>query len=108
MTQMNTDLIPALRQSINIELLDNLSFESLHDKLSDHINHLIQNDFQKLALILYRIDVNEEKLKRLLEENTNKDASTIITDLIIERQLQKIKSRQEFRRDNNISEEEKW
>ena len=108
MAQMNTDLIPALRQSINIELPDNLSFESLHDKLSDHINHLIQNDFQKLALILYRIDVNEEKLKRLLEENTNKDASTIITDLIIERQLQKIKSRQEFRRDNNISEEEKW
>ena len=108
MTQMNTDLIPALRQSMEIDLPDHISFESLNEKLCDHINHLIQHDFQKLALILYRVDVNEEKLKYLLEENSNKDASTIITELIIERQLQKIKSRQEFRRDNNISEEEKW
>ena len=59
--------------------------------------------------ILYRIDVNERKLKYLLQENVGEDAAFIIADLIIERQIEKIKSRQQFsRRDDNISEEEKW
>jgi hypothetical protein len=77
--------------------------------LAGRINELIQNDFQKLISILYRLDVSEEKLKHLLKENTQHDAGLIITDLIIERQIQKIKSRQRFgRRDNDIDENEKW
>jgi hypothetical protein len=108
MTQMNTDLIPAIRQSMEIELPENISFDLLKEKLSDHINHLIQHDFQKLVAVLYRIDVSEAKLKYLLKENTDQDASPIIADLIIERQLQKIKSRQEHRRDSNFSNEESW
>jgi len=77
--------------------------------LAESINELIQNDFQKLISILYRLDINEEKLKHLLKENTQSDAGLIITDLIIERQIQKIKSRQQFsRRDNEIDENERW
>ena len=77
--------------------------------LSERINELIQNDFQKLISILYRLDINEEKLKHLLKENTKSDAGLIITELIIERQLQKIKARQQFRgRDNDIDENERW
>ena len=58
---------------------------------------------------LYRIDVNEKKLEELLKENTKHNAANIIASLVIDRQLQKIKSRQEHRRDiNNIDEEEKW
>jgi len=84
-------------------------FTADQKKLADKINELIQNDFQKLIAILYRLDVNEEKLKHLLRDNTGSDAGTIIADLIIERQIQKIKSRQQFRRrDNDIDENEKW
>jgi hypothetical protein len=44
-----------------------------------------------------------------LQQHPAQDAATIIADLIIERQLQKIKSRRQFsRRDDNISEEDKW
>ena len=67
MTQMNTDLIPALKKSMDIDLPDNLSYERLKEKLSQHINYLIVNDFQKLVSILYRIDVSEAKLKYLLK-----------------------------------------
>jgi hypothetical protein len=77
--------------------------------LIDHINKLLQHDFQKLISLLYRIDISENKLRSLLNENTGRDAADIITDLIIERQVQKIKSRQQFsQRDNNINEEDKW
>ncbi|MEO6613573.1 MAG: hypothetical protein ABIT05_12350 [Chitinophagaceae bacterium] len=77
--------------------------------LAEKINALIQNDFQRLVSVLYRVDVSEAKLKGLLQDNPGTDAGLIITDLVIERQLQKIKSRQQFRqRDDNIDENEKW
>lgn len=109
MAQMNTELIPVLNESMEIDLPASISYEQLKEKLRHHVNHLIQSDFQKLVAILYRIDVNEEKLKYLLQENTGKDASLIITELIIERQLQKIKSRQQYnRRDENTEDAESW
>ena len=72
------------------------------------LNKLLLTDFEKLISILYRADVNENKLKQVLKENPNTDAGVIIADLIFERQAQKIKSRQEFRRDSTISDEESW
>jgi len=70
---------------------------------------LIQSDFQQLILVLYRVDVNEDKLKYLLKENSEENAAIIIADLLIERQSQKIISRQQFnKRGNEIDENEKW
>jgi len=77
-------------------------------ELVDKINELINSDFQKLVSILYRLDISEPRLKLLLKENPNVDAGLIIADLMIERQLQKAKSRQEYKRDENISDDEKW
>ena len=78
-------------------------------QLSIAINEMILSDFDKLVMLLYRLDINETKLRKILNENPSNDAGNMIADLIIERQLQKIKSRQQFnQRDNNISDEEKW
>ena len=77
-------------------------------KLADAINELLNNDFQKLISILYRMDINEAKLRLLLKDNPGSDAAMIIANLMIERQAQKIKSRQEHRRDSSISDEESW
>ena len=85
--------------------------QSAFDKQSlvDRVNDLLQHDFPKLVFLLYRIDIDENKLRGLLHQHAGADAATIITDLIIERQLQKIKSREQFRRkDDTIDDEEKW
>jgi hypothetical protein len=60
-------------------------------------------------MVLYRVDVNERKLRTLLKENQNEHAGNIIAELIIERQLQKIKTRKEYSKtqEDNTS-EEKW
>lgn len=105
---MDTNLILALNESLQIDLPSTISFDVLKERLNQHINYLIQSDFQKLVAALYRVDVNEKKLKRLLKEHPDNDAGKIIAELIIERQLQKIKSRQEHRRDSTISDEESW
>jgi hypothetical protein len=85
-----------------------LNADELRRQLVLHINHLLLNDFSRLVQILYRVDVSEKKLKELLQANPQTDAAIIIADLLIERQQQKIKTKESFRRNDNISEEEKW
>jgi len=101
---------PLVEVSKELGIIVNEQDHSFGKKLlAEKINDLIINDFQKLVLILYRMDVSEIKLKQLLTENTGTNAAIIIADLMIERQAEKIRSRQQFRKkDENISDEEKW
>ena len=105
----NTELIRLLNKELAIEIVKKGSYNEIHARLAEYINNLVKNDFDKLITYLYRIDVNEQKLKTLLQQNPQEDAGNIIATLIIERQQQKIKSREQFsQRDNNVEEEEKW
>ncbi len=108
MESENTNLIIALQHTMNLDLKESISLEELKAKLIEAINELIQFNFSQLATILYRIDISEEKLKSLLKENQQVDAAKIIASLVIERQLQKIKSRQAYRNTGFIPKEESW
>jgi len=89
--------------------LDQKGYKNWLTQLEEKINSLLVGDFDRLISILYRMDVNELKLKQLLKENQAEDAAKIIAMLMIERQAEKIKSRQQFsQRDNDIDENEKW
>ena len=105
----NAELIKLLNNELSIGIAEKISFSELHSQLSTYINTLIKEDFDKLITYLYRIDVNEQKLKSLLQQNPNEDSGNIIATLIIERQQQKIKTRQQFsQQDNDYDIEEKW
>lgn len=105
----NEELVKEINKKLAIVLPDEITLDELQIQLSAHINQLIQTDFQKLIYLLYRIDVSEPKLKQLLQQHPEEDAGKIIAALIIDRQLEKIKTRQQFsRRDDNFTEEEKW
>lgn len=105
----NTPLVQQVNKELAIELPEKISLEELHNQLAIHINHLIQHQFEQLISLLYRIDVSETNIQSLLQNQPDENAGNIIAALIIERQLQKIKTRQQFsQRDNNFDEEEKW
>lgn len=77
--------------------------------LSGRINDLLVNDFNKLVSLLYRMDISEMKLRRLLEEHPGENAADLIAMLVVERQTEKLKTRETFRqKDDEISDEEKW
>ena len=109
MNDPNLDIIPLLNKELSLELSDKLSINELEQQLTDHINHLINTDFEKLVYYLYRIDVNETKMKQLLQQQGGENAAQLIARLIIDRQLQKNKSRAENRSDT-IDDEgaERW
>jgi hypothetical protein len=71
------------------------------EKLIDYLNEFINHDFSKVVQLLYRIDVSEAKLKKVLHKNPNEDAAGLIADLIIERITIAKKARASFSKDNN-------
>jgi hypothetical protein len=82
--------------------------QETRDHLILYINHLLIHDFNKLVQLLYRVDVSEKKLKELLQQNPNTGAAVIIADLVLQRQEEKVKSKQEFKSNEDIPDEEKW
>ena len=106
---METGIIKYLNEKFELNIPVETTQEQMEIFLAGRINQLIENDFTQLLQILYRIDVSEQKLRSLLKQNTGTDAGRIIAVLIIERQLEKLRSRQQFRKDeSNIDDEEKW
>ena len=95
----NSKAVTAVVNHLQIE-------EHLNDKtnadqfemLVEFIDDLIQNDFNRLLSILYRIDISEEKLKLRLAENKESKTSSaeIIAKLFIEREEEKIISRAKY------------
>jgi hypothetical protein len=105
---MDKELVLIINKELAIELPDQLSLDELKKDLAIFINQLIQRDFHSLVALLYRIDISEAKLKKLLDQ-MDENAGDIIAVLIIERELEKLQSRREHNHQgNSISEEEKW
>jgi hypothetical protein len=100
------------------EILDELMSEnSLADVQSDNrlkqltaaINDLINHDFGKLVQLLYRVDVSEILLKKMLQDHPTVDAAGLIAALLVERQVQKLQAKQKWKGgETDIPEEEKW
>ena len=82
--------------------------KNLRLQLAQYINDLLLNDFDQLVLLLYRVDVSEVQLKKVLVENKTVDAGELIADLLIKRQEEKIALRRSFPPAKDISEDERW
>lgn len=70
--------------------------EDFQQILTKLIRHLLDNDFERLLNGLYRIDVSEEKVKVAMA--TTDDVAENIALLIIEREMQKVATREKYRR----------
>jgi hypothetical protein len=91
-----------------INLIDENPTTKIREELIHLINELINKDFYALIQLLYRIDVNEKKIRLYLNENSVNDSAPVLADLIIERQIEKIESRKKFTQKNKIEDDEKW
>jgi hypothetical protein len=105
---MEKEMQQELQGMLGLEPTQSYTLQELKELLAKHVNQLLQTNFEQLVNLLYRIDVSEKNLKALLAQNPKQDAGDIIAVLIIERQLQKIKSRQQFKTDADFEGEEKW
>ena len=73
------------------------SLDEFKKYLSQKLKFLLDDKFDLLVNILYRIDISEKKLSQLFSGKNRDSIPSNLADLIIERQLQKIKLRKLYK-----------
>ncbi|WP_276479743.1 hypothetical protein [Paraflavitalea pollutisoli] len=76
--------------------------------VATRVSRLIETDFPALVNLLYQMDVSESKLKALLAGKPGTDTGILIARLMVERQLEKIRTRNAYRSSKDIPDDEKW
>lgn len=72
-------------------------FSAIKAWLIKEIEYLLHSNMERLMWILYRIDIDERKLKLLLENDNETPPAEIIANAIIKRQIEKYHSRKASR-----------
>jgi molybdopterin-guanine dinucleotide biosynthesis protein A len=65
-------------------------YQSIIDKVAPVIEKLIRQGNGRVEQLLYKIDVSEKKVKETFNSTLETDPTVIFTQLIIERELQKV------------------
>ncbi len=84
--------------STDFEIEDMVTEDMLRARLIEAFAYLLDNNISKMMNILYRTDVDEEKLKKLLISNSDLPSAEVIAEAYISRQKQKIETRKKYSR----------
>jgi len=77
---------------------EHLDLNTLHEKLSLLVAYLMEHDMHRLLNAMYRLDVSETRFHEAMQSESKQEAAIRIADLIIEREMQKVKTRLHYRK----------
>jgi len=80
-----------------IQRNDALVLDEIRRILIDRIKDLMENNFEKLQNIMYRIDVNQQKVHELFLTSSSSEYPSLLAGLIIDRQIAKVKTRRYYK-----------
>ncbi len=83
-------------------------FDLLRERVVYVIGYLIDNDFEHLLNLLYIMDVDELKIRAVLNDPSILEPKYAIADIVIEREVQKVKTRIEYKQNKNEDDLESW
>jgi len=75
-----------------------IDLNTLHKKLSMLVAYFLENDMHRLLNAMYRLDVSEIKFHEAMQSDSKEDAAFRIANLIIEREMQKVKTRLHYKK----------
>lgn len=73
------------------------SIDQIIEAITPLVAQMLDKDMESLLNALYRIDVSEDKFKRLLSTETPDKIASSLSKLIVERELQKAITRLKYR-----------
>lgn len=108
MNSLNNEDIKSLQKFVSKDfvkdddssLIPNNDFEKLEEfkkYLIEKLKDMLDNNFNLLVNTLYRIDISEQKLSELFSGKNRENIPEKLAEMIIERQLQKIQFRKQYR-----------
>jgi len=87
--------------SKDFDIEESLSEDQLREVLIEAFAYLVDNGFPKLIQILYKADVDQYKLKELLETVEGKSSAEVIADAYIARQMAKLETWKKYNSKKN-------
>lgn len=73
------------------------AYEQLFEQLHNYVSTMLNENNKKLLSLLYQIDVSEQKILSESKNQADKDLSEIVTELILDRELKKVITRNYFK-----------
>lgn len=96
-----TDAIKMLNEQFDFaddsQLPMDLSYDRLVEKIASIVDQLVSKDPERFIWTLYRMDVSEPKVKAALGDHAIDDSCKVVAELIIERQIQRVKTREFYK-----------
>lgn len=71
-------------------------WEQLRKLVAERVLYMMENDVEHFKYVLYRLDINEQKVKQVLAESPYGEAANGIADLILKREMEKAQTRQQY------------
>lgn len=68
-----------------------------HQKLTILVLYLLEHDMHRLLNAMYRLDVSEQKFHGAMQGESKEEAASQISNLILEREMQKVKTRLHYK-----------
>ena len=93
----NMELYSALGKSFELRRQDIISFAEIKKQVEAVIRELLNKNMEKLLSVLYRIDVDQKKTDSIFSIGSKDDMARLLAEAVIERQLEKIKTRKKYR-----------
>jgi hypothetical protein len=81
-----------------VPVRQSISREFIKTKLTGIIGYMLEHEFEKLCNTMYRLDVSEHKFREVLSGSNQEDIAGDIADLVIDREIQKVKTRQLYKK----------
>lgn len=76
----------------------NPSYEELKRMIAERIRQMLSTNYEQLLNLLYRIDIPESRVAEALSEYPPNEVPEMLAEMIIERQRQKVVTRQQYRK----------
>lgn len=96
--EQNDALYNALSGSFELEHVHGLSLNDIKTNVESVVRELLDKNIEKLMSILYRIDVDQKRTDSILKLMSKDDIASQLADEIIKRQLQKIETRNRYKK----------
>lgn len=96
---MDKEVFLELSQQLQIEAQPDLSEDEIMIILTERVNQLLESDKDLLLSYLYRLDISQKKIARVLRVTNVIPAEQSLARLILDRQIERIRTKKKYRQD---------
>jgi len=73
------------------------AYDELFSQIIEHVAYMLSQDYHRLVLLLYQIDLSEKEILKNELKYPNVDKQQLLSELIIQRELKKVLIRNYFK-----------